>query len=490
MTRPRTSALALLATTALILAACGSPPTAPDSGGGRQAGEKKELPPCPLDALEKATSPVEVKMWYSGIVDPPRQVLLDLIKDFNASQDKVKVTADSQGTAYAEGMRKYQNAAATPDQLPDMVLVEDTDLGEMVDRGQILPVQSCMEADDYDITQITPAARAAYSVDDVLYPGFFNVSTPILYYNKADFEKAGLDPNKPPRTLAEIQEYAKKIKDAGVASMPLSFLANEWFLSQWLAGVGQDAVNNDNGRSGAPSEATFDTPEMVGVLQFLKDMNDQKLINPFPVTDGKIDHYLALLGDKHQSSMLIETSTASGTIAGALGGEISAAGAGFDLSSDQLSAANLIPAAGELPGIAAPGKIYASGGAFFIMNTGTPAQQAASWKFYEFMLQPENAIKWHLEGGYLPMLKETIDDPRVADFQEKELDGNLLQPAVEQLSVADPDNSGPLIGPYQAYEDALRGAMESVLFNGGDPAGEVTKAEKSVTTALQEYNAG
>jgi len=122
-----------------------------------------------------------------------------MAKRYNASQDKVVVTTNNQGNAYQEGLDKYENAAATPDQLPQIMYLEDTMLGELVDKGQILPAEACMEADGFDPTSITPAARAAYSVDDVLYPGYMNVSTPILYYNKVHFKKAGLDPENRPR---------------------------------------------------------------------------------------------------------------------------------------------------------------------------------------------------------------------------------------------------------------------------------------------------
>ncbi len=471
---------------ALLLAGCGSPPTSGGTGGGRTAGGAKDLPECPLDALEKAEEPVEVNLWFSGLVDPPLGVLKDMIKRFNESQDKVVVTADNQGNAYAEGLRKYQNAAATPNQLPDMMYLEDTMLGELVDRGQILPAEACMEADGFDVEQFTAAARSSYSVDDVLYPGYMNVSTPVIYYNKVHFQKAGLDPEKPPTTLAEAKEFAKIIKDAGVAPKPLAFLANEWFLGTWMAGVSQDAVNEGNGRDAPATEATFNTPEIQGLLSELDTMNKDGLLNPFPVTDGKIDHYLSLISE--QSSMLIETSTASGTIAAALGGEISAEENGIDVDTSILDTAKLVPGSGKFPGIEAPGKVYASGGAFYIMNTSTPAQQAASWKFMEFMNEEANAKTWHVTGGYLPVLKSVIDDPEVLEFQETELDGKLLRPAAEQLAAADPDQAGPLLGPYVGYQQALRDAMEGVLFTGADPEAALAKSEQAVNELLADYN--
>lgn len=483
----RNAVLGLVATGALVLAACGSPPTTEGAGGGREPGaDKVSAEDCPIDALEAADGPVEVQMWFGGLVEPPVTVLTDMVEAFNASQDKIVVKADNQGSAYVEVLRKYQGASATPNQLPEIIYLEDTMLGEMVDKGQVLPAEACMLADDYDPEQITAAARAAYSVDDVLYPGYMNVSTPILYYNKVHFEKAGLDPENPPTTLAEIEEAAKVLKEKGVSKKPFSFKADQWFVSTWLAGAGVDVVNNDNGRSEPATEATFDTPEAQELLGNLKSMNDDGLLNPFPVTDGSIDHYLALITE--DSSMLVETSTASGTIAAALGGELTAEDAGIEIDTTVLDGKKLVPGSGEYPGIDAPGQIYASGGAFFILNTGSDAQQAASWEFLKFMLQPENAKTWHIEGGYLPVLKELNGDADIAEFQKTDLSGNLLTPAVDQLAAADPDRSGPLIGPYPQFQDIVEGALEDVLFSGGDPAEALSSAEAEATTLLEDYN--
>jgi len=473
----------------LVVAACGSPPSSGGGSGGRDttgAAAKVDPKDCPIDALKKAKGKVHVNMWFGGLVDPPASVLTDMVKAFNKSQDKIVVTANNQGNAYAEVLRKYEGASATPAQLPQVIYLEDTALGEMVDKGQVLPAEACMEADNYDVKQITPAARAAYSVDDVLYPGYMNVSTPVLYFNKVHFKKAGLDPNNPPQTLDEIMAAAKKLKAAGVSSKPFAFKADQWFFSTWAAGIGQQMVNNDNGRSKPATKATFDTKGTEGILQWLADMNKDGLLNPFPVTDGSIDHYLSLVTE--QSSMLVETSTASGTIAQALGGGISAKEAGIDFDVAAIDKTKLVPGSAEYPGVDAPGKIYASGGAFYILNTSSPAQQAASWKFLQYMLLPKNATTWHTVGGYLPVVKSVVDSPVVRTFQNNELVGLLLKPAVDQLAAADPDQAGPLVGPYPAFQKELQGAMESVLFSGADPKQALGKAEDNVNALLKDYN--
>ena len=48
----------------------------------------------------------------------------------------------------------------------------------------------------------------------------FQRSTQVLYWNKAAFKEAGLDPNKPPENWDELVEYGKKltVRDAAARS--------------------------------------------------------------------------------------------------------------------------------------------------------------------------------------------------------------------------------------------------------------------------------
>jgi sn-glycerol 3-phosphate transport system substrate-binding protein len=485
VTRRRLGLMAAVVSAALVAGACSEPPTT-GSGTAVEVGPGAELPDCPLDALEEATGPVEVNLWYGGLVGSTKATMEDVVARFNASQDQVRVTANDQGAAYDQVFRKYESAASSsPDQLPDLIYLEDTQLQVMVDSGQVLPAQSCMEAANYDLTDLEPVARSKYTVGDVLYPGYMNVSTPVLYYNKAHWVKAGLDPNDPPQTLDEIYTQAKALKDAGVSDKPLSFKADRWFFETWLTGIGEDIVNNGNGREAPATEATFATPAADDLVGWLKKMDDEGLLNAFADTEGSIDQFLALA--TQQSSMLIETSTASATIADALGGNLTAAEAGVDFDTSVLDKTELVPASAAMPGIEAAGKVFPTGGAFYILNTSEPAQQAASWKFLEYMLTPEIAKAWHLNGGYLPIVKAVEDDPQVQAFWRDDLAGTLLHIAVEQLSDTDPDLPGPLIGPYADEALAIENALDAVLFDNRDVDESLARAQDEVTQSLERY---
>jgi sn-glycerol 3-phosphate transport system substrate-binding protein len=485
MTSRRTG-LAIGVAALLLAAACSDPPT---SGGDQTragVGEDGALPECPLDALDEATGPTEVTLWYGGIGGETKATMETMVADFNASQDEVELVASDQGQSYEEVFRKFESAAsADPDQLPDVVLLENTQLQVLADSGLVLPAQACMEAADYPITDIEPAVRSAFSVDDVFYPGYANVTSMVLYYNKAHWAAAGLDPEAPPETLDELQEQAQALQDAGVSPSPLSFKVSHTVFENWLSGEGIDVVDNDNGHDGLATAATFDTPEAREALATLQQMNDDGLLNVFSSTEGGIDHYLALA--TQDSSMLIETSGAVVNLSAALAGTLTADELGADLDPSTVDASGLVPGTASFPGISGAGQAHPGGGGFFLVSSSPPAEQAGGWRFLEFMLQPGNAQAWHTQGSYLPIVKSVQDEPAVQEFWESDVSGVLLKPAVDQLSDADPDLPGPLIGPYIDFADEVQSGIESVLLAGAAPDAALSTAEQNVTASLERY---
>lgn len=72
-------------------------------------------------------------------------------------------------------------------------------------------------------------------------------STPVLYYNKAAFRKAGLSPEKPPKSWVEAQEVAGKLADSG-SRCPFTTSWPAWVLidnmSAWNGAPVNDAKGN------------------------------------------------------------------------------------------------------------------------------------------------------------------------------------------------------------------------------------------------------
>src|SRR3546814_16797841 len=90
----------------------------------------------------------------------------------------------------------------------------------MAAKGAIYPVYELMKdaGADFDPNDYLPSVTGYYSdTDGNMLSMPFNSSTPVLYYNKTAFEKAGLDPNTPPKTWPEIGELSKKLQAAGIS---------------------------------------------------------------------------------------------------------------------------------------------------------------------------------------------------------------------------------------------------------------------------------
>ena len=140
-----------------------------------------------------------------------------------------------------------------------------------------MPVQSCVNADGYDLDDFLPRAIAYYTLRGALQAMPFNVSNPVLYYNRAAFVKAGLDPDDPPRSLEDLRVASQQLVDSGAVKYGLALDhsidgGGGWFLEQWLAKADELYANNENGRAAPATNVLFAGPTGVEVLTFLQQM--------------------------------------------------------------------------------------------------------------------------------------------------------------------------------------------------------------------------
>jgi sn-glycerol 3-phosphate transport system substrate-binding protein len=451
-------------------------------GGGADAGPvtKDNLPDCPVDALETAEGTIDIELWHSFVAET-KLFMETLVDEYNASQDKVHVDLREQGQSYDQVLAKYV-AGIPSGQIPDIVNLEDVSLREMVDSGTVLPAEACEEADGFSTGQL-PVVRNYYTAEDIYWPGYTNVSEPVLYYNAVMWEAAGLDPNDPPATLDEVRTTAEALKASGVET-PLALKLDEWFVESWINGAGGTLVNEDNGRDGLSTEATFDTPEMHDLYTWIKGMVDDGLMVGFSDTDGQINHYLALA--QKNAAMGPETSTAATTIKAVLGGTTYEEGAG--VAPGAVETDGLEVRAAPFPGIEEPAQVRVSGGAFYMSNVGSDAEQAASWDFMKYMWSVDSQVGWHLQGSYLPTTQTAAGNPAVTEYWETDLAGQLLKVGYDELVAVDPDNPGPQIGPYGDYKTAIARSLDRLVFEGASVDDVIAEAQAAITEALQAYN--
>jgi sn-glycerol 3-phosphate transport system substrate-binding protein len=451
---------------------------------GGSDSEQASSTTCPVEALDDADGPVEITFWhtYLGLTSDTVNRLAD---EYNDSQDEVRVQVESQGAAAEELVRKYRQAIPSGE-LPTIASFDDISTQFLADSGTIVPAGTCAEADGYtEFEDFLPIVIDYYSIDGVLQPGSFNMGTALLYYNRDHFAAAGLDPDDPPKTLAEVHDAARAINAAGVAEQPLVLSLTPFILEFWTTGAGAAVVDNENGRGpGTTTSGALANDSTAEVLDILAAMDDEGLLNAVPGVEGDFDHYFAM--GLQQSSMMVETSTAVTTINAVLEGNLDPAELGLDT---ELPPIDVNLDAAEFPGLNGAGQGQVGGNVWYMTNTGPPEQQAAAWDFIKYVNRPENQVLWALEGSYLPPREAAVADPTLQEDWATTRSGQWMATAYEMLIRLDPSWPGPLIGPYTETRTAIRDALDEVLLSGSTVDDALAAADESITEAVESYNA-
>ena len=462
----------------LMLAACGG------SGGGSSStasSEAQALPTCPLSALDQATQPVNVVVWHS-LVAKQKDTLDELAAEYNASQTKVHVDMESVAATDEELMRKF-TAAVPSRELPALFVGNDTETQSMIDSHVVLPAQACVDADHYDLSGFAKTVVDYYTVGGVLWPASANPSSVLVYYNKNHFRRAGLDPEQPPRTLAELRSDAEKIKAAGIVDKPFVHEVASYKTEFWLTGAHAPIVDNDNGRNGSATAAALEGNDTtLELFRWFAQMNDDGLLQPIPVAEGQINQYLAMANQT--ASIAVESSGSATSVQAFLGGALnpSDVGVGATTSTDGLDFG-----AGALPGISEPGRTQMGGPAWYITSTTAPAVQAGAWDFMKFMNGEHAQTVMLTEGSYLPYRTAVSATPEAQAFYTGSLAGRWLKIANDQVQTIDPQFPGPLIGPYYETRVALVEAMSNLLLKHATPEDAIAGAQREIDAALDQY---
>lgn len=457
---------ALLLVAVLALAACGSGSDS-DSGGD---GGGTAASDCPIGAVDEAGGPVEITFWHA-MTDANLEALESLVADYNASQDDIQVEAVYQGS-YADTLKKYTAAVSGGGDLPDLIQLEDTATQAMIDSQTVLAAQACVEADDYDLSDYIQKTIDFYTVQGTLYPMPWNVSNLLLYYNAQAFEKAGLDPDTPPRTLDEVREASQAIVDAGAADKGFALKLDPWWLEQMTASVGEEFVNNGNGRDERATASSFDNDASLEVYEWMNDMvADGLALNTGSPEGGNFDNLLSIGSD--EAAMTIDTTAALGTIRGVLGGG---------------QFPNVTLAVGPRPNLEGeePNAVVA-GGANYMINAGSDAEQEAAWRFMTWLNEPEQQATWSVATGYIPIRQSAVDMPEIQELWAGEPEFKV---AYDQLQGGE-DNvaiEGPVIGPYREVRDVIIASFERMLGEGQSPADALASAAAGADDEITQYN--
>jgi len=200
-----------------------------------------------------------------------------LAADFNEQSSGVTVETSYKGS-YDETLNAVTSAIGAGE-APELAQIVDLGSRLAIDSGAFVPMEEALPSDRIDWSDFQDPVIDYYSFDDTVYSMPFNSSNPIFYYNKDMFEEAGLNPESPPSTLAEIREASETIVDQEIAEQGITFANVSWFPEQWFAEANVPLVNEENGRAGDPTEINLNTDTADRVFGWWADMHADGLYN-------------------------------------------------------------------------------------------------------------------------------------------------------------------------------------------------------------------
>lgn len=159
----------------------------------------------PASAAEKKVVDLWIQPW-----DTFQQEWISEWTDlYNKENEEVEIKVTFvPDSAWTEKLKAAQGTGTTP----DIWCVNLTNIDKEVNLGSIQPLDAYIDASVFDDLQDNFKAMASVNGQYYAYPYQVEAGQ-VLYYRKDLFEAAGLDPQRPPKTWAEVIEYAQKLTD-------------------------------------------------------------------------------------------------------------------------------------------------------------------------------------------------------------------------------------------------------------------------------------
>jgi sn-glycerol 3-phosphate transport system substrate-binding protein len=394
--------------------------------------------------------------WWHAMTGANSEVVDKIAADFNASQSDYVVKPVFKGT-YPETLNAGI-AAFRAGQAPDIIQVFDVGTGVMMGaQGAIKPVAEVLSEAGFtfDKSEYLPGIVGYYSSPEGEMLSFpYNSSSPILYYNKDIFEKAGLDVNTPPKTWADVWAAARQIKESGAATCGYTSTWLTWIhVENFAAWNNVSWASNENGLADTPVLA-IDGPLFVKHFQELSDLAKEGVFVYGGRTSEAKQNFIS-----GECGILTESS-------GGLG-DIVKSGMNYGI--------------GQLPydetAEGAPQNTTPGGASLWVMGGKSDDIYKGVGTFFNYLSQTEVQQFLHEQSGYLPVTTAAYEATKASGFYEtnparevpilqmsgKEPTENskgVRAPNLPQLRDIQNEEFEKMLAGQQTAEEALKAATE------------------------------
>jgi sn-glycerol 3-phosphate transport system substrate-binding protein len=406
-----------------------------------------------------AFAATEIQWWHAMSGELGRQ-LEKLVADFNASQSDYRIVPSYKGN-YTETVTAAVFAFRSKSQ-PAIVQVNEIATATMTAaRGATYPVYELMreQHEAFSPSAYLPAVAGYYADANGNMLSFpFNASTPILYYNKAMFRDAGLDPSLPPKTWPELGQDAKRLRDQGA----VCGFTTSW--PSWINVENFSAFHNlplatrANGFGGLDAVLTFNNPLVVRHIAQLVEWQKTKVFD----YSGRAQSAEARF-QKGECGIFLGSSATRADIV---------ANSKFDVGY------GMLPYWPDVEG--APQNSIIGGATLWVLRDRPREEYKGVAKFFAFLSQPEVQAAWHQNTGYLPITRAAFDLTRSQGFYDRAPGAEI---SIEQITLKPPteNSKGLRLGSFVLIRDAIEYEMEQAF------AGKKS-AQEAMDSAVERGN--
>lgn len=409
----------------------------------------------------------EIQWWHS-MTGALGDKVNDLATKFNASQKDYKIVPVYKGS-YPESMTAAI-AAYRGGNAPHILQVFEVGTATMMAaKGAIVPITKLMkDADEPFDPKVYLPAVAGYYTDSkgnmLSFP--FNSSTVLYYINKDAFRKAGLDPNKVPKTWKEFSAAAEKLKASGQSCVYTTGWPSWMHIENFSAWHNVPIGTKENGMGGLDTEFKINSPLHVRHIAMLGDMAKKGLLTYAGRTNQAEAKFYS-----GECAMLTSSAGAQANIR---------RNAKFDWS------VNFIPYHDDVKG--APQNSIIGGASLWVMGGKTSNSYKGIAKFFAFLSKPEIQMEWHTSTGYVPITMAAYEMTRKSGYYDKNPGADV---AVKQLTNKPPtaNSKGLRFGNFVQGREVIEEEMEAVFAGKKDAKTALDDAVRRGNEILRKFEA-
>lgn len=398
---------------------------------------------------ESAATTVEIEYWQYHF-DTKVNLMNELIKEFEGQNPGIKV---KHVTFPYEQFNEKVAASVPAGQGPDVVNLFYGWLPKYVEAGYLQPLPKDAFPPEQLEKEFSPVIKSS-KLKGEYWSIPIAVRTLALIWNKDIFKAANLDPERPPKTLDELVEMAKKTtkRDPSGKLEIEGFAFNvdgqghNWFREVLLPQFGVQPLSDD-----ARKVLWNSKPEGYQAFEWWIDLARK--------------HKVGEIGFYENDSKAFLTGHAAMTVDGS-----------FRLGSLATSKINFGVA--PLPTRTPDGKkvTFASYWTNAITKKATGAKKEAAIKFLKFITSEETMRKWVEKVGEIPARIKVAQDPTY-------LNDPKLGPFISQL----PYGEATFLVDEKGIRQAIIDAVDQVLLKNVDPKKALDEATAKAQKLYDEF---